>query len=361
MHVFALDPGSADWSATLADVYHDVYHLPEYVAFAARRQIRGQPWLFVVEEDGERALFPLIVRPIPDDLGRAAIDRWDATSSRGYPGAIAGRGARSGEVSPEFLGRAIDALGAALQERGIVSLYLRMHPLLALADEPFRARGALVEHGDTVYVNLQESDDDWRRKMRHGHRHDINRSRRQGYEARIDEGWERFDEFVEMFAESMERVGATDHWRLGRDYFVDLRTSLGARLHLCVAEREGAAAAAALLTEVDGIVEYHLAATADAHLKASPSKLVLDHARTWAKGRGNRVLHLTGSLSRGDSLSNFKRGFSPLELPVRSWRFVSDPLSYSELVQAWERRTRLAPGDAEGFFPWYRQPTTDPT
>jgi len=58
-------------------------------------------------------------------------------------------------------------------------------------------------------------------------------------------------------------------------------------------------AAGALLTEVDGIVEYHLAGTADDYVAASSSKLIVDFARWWAQDRGDRVLHLAGSLRKG--------------------------------------------------------------
>ncbi|HEU4573027.1 MAG TPA: hypothetical protein VFR93_10100, partial [Candidatus Limnocylindrales bacterium] len=108
-------------------------------------------------------------------------------------------------------------------------------------------------------------------------------------------------------------------------------------------------AAAALLTESSGIVEYHLAATADAHVHASPSKLLIRFAETWARSRGNTVLHLAGSLSRGDTLEHFKLGFSPRVHPMLSWRVVVDP-------EAYERLSGGRHGIEAGYFPAYRRP-----
>jgi lipid II:glycine glycyltransferase (peptidoglycan interpeptide bridge formation enzyme) len=153
----------------------------------------------------------------------------------------------------------------------------------------------------------------------------------------------------------MDRLHATGFWRLSRRYFEDLRRSLGDRLFLCVAEVGGEVAAASLLTEVDGIVEYHLTGTADAHRRASPSKLVINFATRWAKARGNRCFHLTGSLRKGDSLHEFKTGFSPIEHPVCSWRLVVDSAAYTMLVERWEAEHHSKADSPEEYFPAYRK------
>jgi hypothetical protein len=110
-----------------------------------------------------------------------------------------------------------------------------------------------------------------------------------------------------------------------------------------------------VLSEVDGIVEYHLAGTMDDYVAMSPSKSMVDFARHWAKDRGNRVLHLAGSLRRGDELIRFKLGFSPLLRPVLSWRIVSDIDVYSALTRAWSAHSRTTPDEPDGFFPAYRK------
>jgi len=353
MEVKRLEADSDRWMRLLAEVRHDVYHLPSYLAFAARRQEPGEPYMFVVRDGFDRLLVPLIVRPIPPEIAGDELPRFDATSPRGYPGPIL---AMAGPASEDtFVDRAIEALGNRFLHDGIVSAFVRLHPLFALPQDALRRQGEIVDHGDSVFVDLTLSEDVLRSQTRHGHRQDLNRATRLGYTARIDDRWERFDAFVDIFQESMERVGATPYWRLTREYFTDLRDSLAGNLHLCVVELDDEVAAAGLLTEVDGIVEYHLAGTADAHLRASPSKLVVNFARWWGKQRGNRVLHLTGSLRRGDSLSHFKVGFSPLHRRVFSWRFIADQAEYFRLADAWRDRHSIEPDPIESFFPSYRK------
>ncbi len=336
------DLSSTRWPEALSSLRHDVYHLPSYVGFAARRQETGTPLAFVAQGDGLRFFVPLIVRPVPDAVARGSEPIFDATCPRGYPGPIVSAG--SGVDAEGFVERAATALREQLRGRSIVSAFMRLHPLLVPPLEPLRRAGAVVDHGESVSIDLSLSRDEMWRLTRNNHRRDIDRAARRGYVARIDEAWQRFDGFVNLYAQSMDRLGATPFWHLPREYFVDLRASLGGVVRLCVVEIGNELAAAALLTEVDGIVEYHLAGTSDAHVAASPSKLIIDFARQWAKERGNRVLHLAGSLRTGDPLSHFKAGFSPLRHTVSSWRVVADPAAYDALRERWQALAASATG-----------------
>jgi hypothetical protein len=352
MRTAFLAPDDPGWSAALAAVRHDFYHLPAYVRLASRRQETGEPVAYVAEDADSLFFIPLILRPLPSTIAGAAPGSLDATSSRGYPGPIAA--VPAGPEGDRFLDRAIAGLTEALRARRVVSAFVRLHPLRSPQLEPLRRAGAIVDHGDSVSIDLAVSDDAFWRGMRENHRRDIRRATANGYRARIDEGWSRFDGFVDAYAESMRRLGADEAWSYGRDYLLELREALASLLHLCVVEVDGELAAAALLTEEDGIVEYHLAGTYDRHIPASPSKLIIDFARRWARERGDEVLHLAGSLRRGDPLGRFKLGFSRDAHPVFSWRLVTDPAACDALSAAQGRLA--APGAETGYFPPYREP-----
>jgi CelD/BcsL family acetyltransferase involved in cellulose biosynthesis len=347
-----LDTDSPRWTGALSRMRHDIYHLPAYVRFAARRQEVGEPHAFVAEHAGQRFFVPLIIRAIPPDVSGDGPGWFDATCPRGYPGPLVE--ADGPAMTDSFVDEAIRALRHLLRERGVVSAYIRMHPLLTPAVSAFARAGAVADRGTSTAIDLTLSHDELWRQTNHGHRLGISKARRRGYVARIDESWERFDGFVAVYQATMDRLGAVPFWRFSAEYFRDLRDTLGERLHLCVVEVDGELAAAGLLTELDGIVEFHLSGTADAHLEASPSKLLIDYARWWAQERGNDWFHLTGSVRPGDALSQFKAGFSPLTFPVRSWHLVSDPETYDELVA----RTAAVHGVAskDDWFPAYRVP-----
>lgn len=350
------DLGSARWAQTLSSLRHDVYHIPSYLGFAARRQEIGTAIAFIAEQDDHRFFVPLIVRRIPDALAGRSEPIFDATCPRGYPGALIETG--PGRAGDDFVDRAMEAFHDRLRERSIVTAFVRLHPLLLPPLAQLRQGGRVVEHGASVSIDLTLSADDMWRQTRTNHRRDIGRAKKQGMVARIDEDWSRFDDFVDVYQQSMVRLGADDSWRLSHEYLADLRASLGGLIHLCVAETGTDLAAAAILTEVDGIVEYHLAGTADAHVADSPSKLVVDFVRQWARSRANRIFHLAGSVRSGDSLSHFKAGFSPLRHPVASWRIVSDAPAYAGLIKHWDSSAGTAVPGSDDYFPAYRRPRT---
>lgn len=337
----------------LRRVRHDVYHLPEYVRFAARWQEQGRPLAFVAEDHHRRFFLPVIVRPIPPKITGNGRPLFDATGPRGYPGPLVSSGA--GIEDRGFLDAAVQAFAEIASAESIVSAFIRLHPLLSPSRDLLGHAGSVVEHGDSVSIDLSLSEAELWRDTRRDHRSSINSARKLGYVARIDETWERFDEFVALYERTMERLQAAPFWRLSRGYFEDLRQSLGDKLFLCVAEVGGEVAAASLLTEVDGIVEYHLTGTADAHRFASPTKLIINFATRWAKARRNRCFHLTGSLRKGDSLHEFKIGFSPIEHSVCSWRIVADTSAYEMLLERWEAEHHCKADSPEEYFPAYRK------
>jgi hypothetical protein len=354
MRAELLEPTSQRWTDLLVGMPHDFYHLPSYVRFAARHQDVGQPLAFAAEEGGHRFLVPLIVRSIPAELASDRRSLFDASCPRGYPGPLVALA--PGRDAGDFVDRAIETFVGTLRQRSIVSAFVRLHPLLLPPMPPLLRAGPVIEHGLSTSIDLTLSRAELWHQTNHGHRSRISRAIRLGYVARIDESWGKFDALVDVYQQSMERVGAEPFWRLSHEYFRDLRESLRDRLFLCVVEIGDDVAAAALLTETDGIVEFHLSGTADAFVRASPTKLLVSFAASWAKDRGNRSLHLAGSLRPGDSLRQFKAGFSPLHHPVCTWRVISDPTAYGELLKRWEAFHEATADPPDGYFPAFRKP-----
>jgi len=338
MRVALLAPDAAVWHDTLARVPHDFYHLPSYVALSAAHE-GGEARAVYVEDGGCRLLLPLVIREAGDGIR-------DGTSPYGYPGSLV-----SGP--PAFARRAWAALHERLRADRLVALFVRLHPLLD--PEPPESAGLVVEHGETVSVDLAQSPEELWRQTASGHRNEINRSRRAGHTASIDERWERLSAFVRLYRATMQRRGAAASYLFPDAYFEGLREALGDRMRLAVVEIGGVVAAAGLFVETAGIVQYHLSATDDAFVRERPTKLLLHFVRGWAKERGNRRLHLGGGLGgRPDALFRFKAGFSHARHPFRTLRVVLDAAAYEARVRACD--PALDPARLDGFFPLYRGP-----
>ena len=356
MKSWFVTPESPQWSQTLARIPHDYYHLPAYVRFAAGPASPPSVCAFVAEENDCYLFAPLIIRPIDESLsGRGGLQLFDATCLRGDPSLIVG-GSRS-QLPAGFLNRALAAFVAGLREKRVIACFLWLHPILIPDLEPLQTLGHLTHHKLTVSIDLTLSKSDLWKHTRANHRRGISRAGLDGQTARIDARPESLDTFVEIYQETMERVGASEYWYLSQDYFYGLKDALSERLHLCVIEQKGEVVAAGLFSEVCGIVQYVYGGSRTGALRHGPLKTMISFMTMWAKDRGNHSLHLGGGVRSDDDLFHFKVGFSPRTHPVLSWRLIVDDAAYGRLTTVWQTREKAVPDAVEGFFPAYRKPS----
>lgn len=339
-----IQPSDPRWTEFLDRVPHDIYHLPAFTALSAVPEEGDGRALYVGDERGS-LLAPIVVRRIPPHLDPDG-SLTDAVSPYGYSTPLF-----RGDVAAAD--ESLEAVSRAARRVGLVCAFFRLHPLLPLPHDVLRRHGAVVSHGRTVYIDLQEPADDLLRQTRAGHKADLKKLAAAGFSFRIDE-WERYETFRELYEQTMERLDAAAYYFFSPDYFRGLREALGGMLHLAtVVSPAGEVAAAGLFTEVNGMVQYYLSATAAAFQRLGPSKLMIAGVRDWAKARGNRFFHLGGGLgARNDSLFQFKSGFSRHTAPFDSFRMIFDEGAYRSLCS--RRSAEHAP--PEGFFPRYRAP-----
>lgn len=353
MQVSWLQPDDALWQNFLSHTPHDVYHLPAYVTLNIDDP-NQTAFAFYAEHAGCACLVPLVRRPLPAPLlnGYNGGDpgNHDLLSPYGYAAPLFSPGTPD-DVAAAFMA----ALKAATCEVGCVSLFARLHPLLGFPEAVFAKHGDLVQRGETVYVDLEDSDDLLWRHTRNNHRRHINKLKREGYTVRMND-WSQYDDFVAIYRATMQRLDARDFYFFSEAYFDGWRSDLGAVLHLCtVTAPDGRVAAAGLFPAVGDIIQFHLSGTHDDFRKQAPSKLMLHGVRAWGKAQGYRYFHLGGGLGgRADSLFEFKSGFSNLSAPFYTYHMILDANRYHELVALRDAHCGDAADDAE-FFPLYRK------
>jgi hypothetical protein len=321
--------------------------LPEYVLLAAEYE-GGRPVAFYAEDGEFEFLAPLLLHNIPAYLGAPAEWR-DAIAPYGYPGPI---------MAPAMDERTLERFLVAFKEfgeaNGIVSAFFRMHPMFAVLAEPLQKYGELVKHGQTVYIDLSLSLEEISAQRDRAHRKDIRRLVDGGYLAKIDE-WALFDAFIDTYKETMERVSASEFYFFPDSYFQGLKAILGDRLHLCaITSPDGEIASGALFTTVNGIIEYHLSATANKYYQYAPSKLAFDAVCRWGKEAGNTIFHTGGGVGGcEDSLFRFKAGFSKLRADYYTYRMILNDARYTDLLCRWQECHRGSDFDTD-FFPAHR-------
>jgi hypothetical protein len=342
-----VEPGSELWTSALRELRHDFYHLPEYVRLCVGLYEGGKPRAFIARDAEGLFLLPLIVRSIE------GTELFDAISPYGYASPIAL--VQRGYDPSRFLERAIDSLVECLFKAKIVSVFCRLHPILTLPLDPLEQFGTVVEHGPTVYCDLRLSAAELWHATRETVRRQIRRAERAGFVVEEDVTFRHYDQFQEVYAATMRRVGASEWYFFDREHFADLRTALGDSMHLLTVHQEGEVVCAGLFSETCGIVQYHLAGTKDGFEQSGVSKLLIHHARQWGSRRGNEVLHLGGGVgAANDSLLHFKCGFSKLRSTFHTWRLIVDEHTYRDLVA--QTRSQMLDNAAQpaSYFPEYR-------
>jgi len=349
MKMTLLTPQDEAWDAFLADVPHDFYHTASYGRLSS--QFDGGSAEAVLLTDGPRYFFlPYLVRSLTTIswLGGGGRGLFDISSPYGYPGPLF-----SADVEL-FASDAVALWRETIRERGAVSGFTRLHTLLPAPLTEMSAHGAVVDRGRTVSVDLTLSNEELWRQTRENHRRDIVKMRKLGLTVGIEDSPDAYAAFIQMYRETMDRVGASTYYYFSDEYFSALRQSLGPILSLCIVRSAaGEPLGGGLFTECHGIVQYHLGGTYNAALEVRPSKLMFDFVRTWAKERGNHVLHLGGGFgAKEDSLFEFKAGFSPRRHRFCTWHVIFDASAYRSLAE--QRRAEAEPINDSEFFPLYR-------
>ena len=298
-----LDP--ADWDALELDAY---YRRP-YVEASALLD-KGRP--FLLEHDGAR--FAGIERDEPRDV----------VTPYGY----------GGPTADGFW----DAYEEWARERGVVTTFVRFHPLYG------NQRGAPIhvdELAPTVAWRL-EPDRDLLAGLHFKHRNKVTKAENAGATVRQHEG---LGEFVPLYEDTMRRVHADDFYFFEPAYWERVSRLPLARFD---AEIDGEVVASALCIATPPWLHYHLSGTTDAGRSTGSSTLVLLEAARWAQAAGYERFHLGGGLGgTEDSLHHFKARFDPEGLVEAAvGKAIHDEAAYRD----------LSGGEAgyDGFFPAYR-------
>ena len=240
-----------------------------------------------------------------------------------------------------------------------MSAFTRLHPILE-NHRLLPGNCPASQRGQTVSIDLTQVPEAIWLGYRKDVRPYIRKARRAGVVVTEDTDLRQLDRFIDLYHQTMRRVGAAESYFFGRDYFRRFFDRMGSRAYLMTAELDGRMLAGGIFVECDGIVQYHLSAGDEEFRHLAPTKALLDEVRLRAAQRGNHTFHLGGGTGgNSDSLFQFKSSFSKRTHPFHIWSAVILPAEYEELCR---RRDEADPpgsaGDRGGFFPAYRRPVT---
>lgn len=262
------------------------------------------------------------------------------------------------------------AFFAAMRELRIVSFFGRGNPLIPGEVFWYEGMADVRRTGRTVAMDLTLPDSDQLRQMRRDTRARLRQAIDAGVTVRRSipspNGSIPADDlthFIRLYECTMRSVGAAAGYYFDRSYYESLFRRLGpSHTALLFSEYEDAPIAGAIFL-LSGTAESHPpgAAIIQYHLSGSVTdertrrfgggtRPILDHMRRWGREHGYRWLHMGGGVGGrgpGDSLFDFKAGFSRRSFDFYTVRWITDPERYGMFV---DRGGSIQ----TDFFPRYR-------
>lgn len=322
-------------------VFYDFYHCNAYHSLDKR----GEPFLFVAEDNGDFIAFPLIRREIADT------GYFDCTSVWGYPGPVSSR--LPHELSPDLIRFFRCELHRYMACNKIIAAFSRLHPIIQ--QQPLLSDlGAVVVLNKTVAIDLMLPPEVQRQQYRKSNKSEINQLRKRGYTVKRAATPAEIDAFFDIYIETMQRVNADAFYFdcFDLDYFHKLLRLEDARPNLLLACKDGEIIAGGVFIATKKFMQYHVAGTKAQHMKDTPMKLIVDEARLLANQMQLHYLHLGGGVNGTDedSLFRFKAGFSDLTFHYKVWKYIVDEDVYYNLVMNKAKERELN----SNYFPAYR-------
>jgi hypothetical protein len=327
---------SSSWDALLSQLgCADAYLLSGYVEAACVLD-PGEPFLLHLEGEGGHVVLAVIVRETPEGAR-------DVTTPYGYGGPVA----LGADPPRERFAELYEQWCAA---RGIVTSFVRFHPLLA-NHRDLGERCQLELLGRTVAWELAGSGE-LLDHLHPTHRNKVRKALKRGARVETVQSPDDLGEFATLYETTMRRLEAAPFYFFPAAYWELLATRLGDQVVRFDARVESELVASAVCLATPPWLHYHLSAVSEPGRQSGASNLLLLEAARWARERGFETFHLGGGVGgREDSLFAFKAHFDPggLLLELYVGKAVHDVPRYLELSGA----STLS---YDGYFPAYRSP-----
>lgn len=324
----------------------DVYFLPEYLRFFERWG-EGEALLFFYRDRGGTLLYPFLRRPLPEFSNLKTVSRryCDVATAYGYGGPLV----TLKVDDPDFALRARARLERLFEQMGVVTEFVRFHPVLEnhtvwrTIPTEFVQKTVAIDLTGSPETLWQQMNSNTRRKVRSSFNHDL--------EVEISRAPHQYEQFWSLYTATMERLQASEYYRFSREYVLELGEALGDNATSCIVSHRGRPAAAGVFLTHGRFLHYHLGGSDAELLPLRPNDRMFFEMAGWGMANLARLFHLGGGYRANDSLFRFKAGFSKYLRDFHVGKIVNDPEINTVLTKA-----RLAEGKplVEDFFPGYR-------
>lgn len=190
--------------------------------------------------------------------------------------------------------------------RGIVSQFVRFHPLLKNYD----AIPSVIEARylrDTIFMDTT-SPEIIISNMDSKNRNMVRKAQKNGVSI-IKKDITEFENFIPMYVETMKKNGAEEYYTFQRNYFESL-INMKDNAFILYAIYKDIPVSGSIMYYNDRYMHYHLSGSYTEYRKYSPGNLLLYKAACFANEMGIKQFHLGGGMFPNDSLFGFKKQFN---------------------------------------------------
>jgi len=305
------------------------------------------------QSEGATVLYPFILRDLtgepycPEGLAPAH----DTVTPYGYGGPFWWG---SGPAPNAAFWTSFDAWAGS---QGVVAEFLR----LSLDESHLLAYpGQREEKQQNVVRELDLDDDALWMDVEHKVRKNVKTARRCGVVIEQDSDGTLLDDFLSIYATTMDRRAADRGYYFPRSFFEQLCQDLAGQFVFFHAFVDGQMVSTELVLVSAHSVYSFLGGTLRSAFAARPNDLLKFEVIRWAKDRHKKNFVLGGGYEPNDGIFRYKRSFAPSgRVPFHVGHRILRPDIYQRLI---DERARLATVGGQawapraGFFPAYRRP-----
>ncbi|NHN29390.1 lipid II:glycine glycyltransferase FemX [Paenibacillus agricola] len=352
MSMFILGAEQAEqWNAYLQQVPRsDIYFTAEYCRIYEENG-DGQAQLFVYHRGDQFVCYPYLLRNISELplIARLNLNDkvYDISTPYGYGGPLSNV---LDSVERDSLFREFElAFHDYCQEKNIVTEFVRFHPILNNEQDYRAVAPSFVRN--TIYINLDHSEEELTKQYSRDNRNRIRRAHKEGLtvaEADIAD----LSQLLDLYYSTMDKKQAQTYFYFSEQFFANTAKFLGDDVELVEVKYGDKVIASAMFMHKGEFMHYHLMGSNKQFLPAAPINLLIHYAALRAKERGYRYLHLGGGYTGNDNLFRFKRSFNEQQMADF---YVGKKIHCPSLYEAITQHIEM-PTAAQDFFPVYRHP-----
>jgi GNAT superfamily N-acetyltransferase len=338
----------------------DVYYRARY-ALASEAAGHGKAIALILSANNVSVLLPLLLRPLSDLPFAPGESGFDAITPYGYGGLLPL--SRRKALTKLDVATLLEVLQHWCREAGIVSCFIRLHPLLdqeswLYHDQLSQYASLLQFRALTIAVDLTKWDSTRQRPagLRRDRRLDLNHAQRclrvswSGSDIPL---FEALVLFKRIYEQRMVSLNVSSYYFFPLEYYLSLGRGLERNVAVALAWLDRTIVGGSLFMADRQFAHYHLSGSNEQGRGLGAGTLLINAGAQWARERGCKLLHLGGGVSNSDSLFEYKKSFGGIVYRYHTLEVISDASRYHDLV---ERRFKCEPGSQihSRFFPQYR-------